>query len=349
LPYSAAQEGTLTEGETPAPPTFLPSPSLVQMPPEQPLIATATPTVYVDEIFAQLLYEGQITEGGSFGAPPPNPSANLIQNGTFDLGMQHWGAFGDPTTPTHTIENPSGTNPFLQFGRVLNSSGAILQNTAQSVLAGHALRLSFKIANPSPGRKRVTVILHREDFTDQQACVFWIERYQNTLQTYSMDTYTPTAWDKTTVSIYDSSAFIMASIQIDDVVLQNLGQTAARETICTDPYVPTATIGTYSGNLLTNGQFNTPITPNCTQPCWAITDMTHQITNSVLEFRRSGGGQQLHQSTGTTQNASLEFHAAHLDHIASTRVELDRFTLLQLLARSEHAAQAVCHARLDRT
>lgn len=47
---------------------------------------------------------------------------------------------------------------------------------------------------------RATVLLHEWNFSDSQACAFWLE--PNTpLQTYTIRTYNPVAWTNATLSL----------------------------------------------------------------------------------------------------------------------------------------------------
>jgi hypothetical protein len=95
---------------------------------------------------------------------PPGP--NLLTNGDFGSGAlaPGWGTFGPITTQVSNFE--------LQFIRPSSAlpSGVVLQATGQVITARAILRAGFSLGNSSTVRKRVTVILHDNNFTDLSAC-----------------------------------------------------------------------------------------------------------------------------------------------------------------------------------
>jgi len=342
LRFSVAQEGSVSEGSisesdaTAAPPTFIPTPSLANLPPEIPVFVTATATQPPINPDLQPAYEGQFNESVQPLPRLANPPPNLLSNGDFSQLDQngkplHWGTWGTDNSGITLLPPSQVTNGVFEFYRQSNAnSAAVLQATGDAVQAFHGINLQFSMGNSSNQRKRVTVILHSNaSFTDQQTCVFWMNPNQVNYN-YSMVTYTPTNWTDVHVSIYEAAVNLSTPqpwVRLDNVVLYDNGTTSLRETQCIDPNAPPPAPYIWSPNGVTNGTFSQAIqvTPPCIHPCWQPIDTTWQIQNGILEFRRGGSGHQLFQGSvggfSSTNSGGLEFQA-YFGNSSSTRQRL---------------------------
>jgi hypothetical protein len=133
-------------------------------------------------------------------APAPGTGAdgtNMVQNGDFSLGLQHWFLSGSITYQL--------LNGVLYFDKPTNAtSNATVVNANGSIPPNTPMELTLDLGNSSASsRKRVTVILNEAGWTDSQPCNFWIP--PNTpLRTYTVRTHTRNAaWPIAHISIYD--------------------------------------------------------------------------------------------------------------------------------------------------
>jgi predicted extracellular nuclease len=218
-------------------------------------------------------------------APP-----NLIGNGTFDqpIGTNpngNWAAFGAPNANSIVYAINGGK---LEFYRQVDATQAVIfQNTGASLGLNAPLDLRFEAANLSMVRKRLTVLLHDNDFSDLLVCSFWLAPMQ-TAQTYQMRTYTTEAWTNASVSFYASSNDGQNGYQIDNVVLTSDGAANVGQTLCIDPNAPTPGVGADSGNLIVNGDFAAAtIAPWFTWATPLLSDIQWQVSGGVFEFSRS--------------------------------------------------------------
>jgi hypothetical protein len=160
------------------------------------------------------------------GTPAP-PHVNLLVNGGFDSGMlPPWTLFGQ-------IVGQIGGGVFEFYRPAGTPAGVILQPTNQVVAQGQAMTATFQLGNSSAVRKRVTVLLHDNDFTDLGACTFWLEPGAP-LSAFRMTFVATNPWANATISFYPATIGTQQWIRLDDVVfMAELG--ALMSTQCVEP------------------------------------------------------------------------------------------------------------------
>jgi len=163
-------------------------------------------------------------------APAGGPDGtDLIVNGGFGTGvLTPWGVFG-----TLTSRISSG---FFEFFRPNSTppAGVVLQATGQAVPIDQILTATFQLGNSSAVRKRVTVIIHDNDFTDLSACTFWIPPFQFPMN-YAMRSYTTRAWTNATISFYAATVGPEQWTRLDNVTLRQTPAGPASGTECVEP------------------------------------------------------------------------------------------------------------------
>jgi hypothetical protein len=157
----------------------------------------------------------------------------LLVNGDFAVGLAPWTTFGTITSQiaggVFEFIRPIGTPP----------AGVVFQATGQSMTAGQILTATFVLGNSSPVRKRVTAILHDNNFSDLAACTFWLPAGQ-VLSPYSLRAYTTQAWADATFSVYAATVGADQWIQLDDATLKRTPGAAIAGTECIEPAAPVA-------------------------------------------------------------------------------------------------------------
>jgi hypothetical protein len=146
---------------------------------------------------------------------------DLLTNGDFAAGvLTPWGVFG---TITHQI-----TDGAFEFMRPTSAApaGVLLQATGHAMAAGTALVSTFDLGNSSAVRKRVTVVLHDNDFSDLSACTFWLPAGQP-LSPYTMRGYATQAWTNATLSVYAATIGADEWMRLDNVDLRTTSAAAA--------------------------------------------------------------------------------------------------------------------------
>jgi hypothetical protein len=140
--------------------------------------------------------------------------ANLLQNGDFSTGalLPGWGTFGQIQWQV-----AGGVFEFLKLAGT--PSGVLLQPTGQPIPANTLLSATFQLGNSSGVRKRVTVIVHDNNFSDLSACTFWLSPGQP-LSTYMYRAYTTKAWTNATFSIYPATTGLDQWIRFDNATLR---------------------------------------------------------------------------------------------------------------------------------
>ena len=108
--------------------------------------------------------------------------------------------------------------------------------------ANQLLTATFQLGNSSGVRKRVTVILHDNNFSDLSACTFWLAPGQP-LSTYTYRTFATSAWANATFSLYPATVDSLGWIRFDDATLQRTPADAPLGTECFEP-VPTVAADT---------------------------------------------------------------------------------------------------------
>ncbi len=141
----------------------------------------------------------------------------LLANGNFASGAlaPGWGTFGVITTQV--------TGGVLEFIRPAGApAGVVLQKLNAPPVpfaAGDIMTATFQLGNSSTVRKRVTVLLHEEQFGDLHACTFWLAPGQP-VQDYAMRTYATQAWAIPTISFYPSNVGLEQWTRLDNVSLK---------------------------------------------------------------------------------------------------------------------------------
>jgi Zn-dependent metalloprotease len=166
--------------------------------------------------------------------PPPGgaDSANLLVNGDFSAGLAPWGMFGTITGGV--------TNGVFEFIRTAGQpAGVILQATGAAMSAGGFLTATVDLGNSSPVRKRVTFLIHSNDFSDLSACTFVLPPGLP-LATYQMKTRATRAWAAgagtgATLSIYGATVGLDQWIRVDNASLKRTPSSAIQGTECLEP------------------------------------------------------------------------------------------------------------------
>jgi hypothetical protein len=170
-------------------------------------------------------------------APPAATfdTSELLANGNFSSGLTNWGLFSSPG-PTYDDDMvyrvQSGVFEYYRRIRAgINNSAVILQDSSDPITAGTALEARFSLANNSTFRKRITILLHANDFSDLQVCTFWIPPNTNLAQ-YTMRAYATRNWASAVISFYASTADDAPWARIDTVSLRRLSNVTLTGTAC---------------------------------------------------------------------------------------------------------------------
>jgi hypothetical protein len=207
---------------------------------------------------------------------------------------------GTPNSNWSTFAVPSDGIQFnvqggiFQYFRTINASQAVvLQNTQDSLTNGAAIVARFDLGNSSNLRKRITVLMHDQDFSDSVFCTFWLE--PNTpLETFRMRGKTSEEWQSAYISFYASSADGASFYQLDNVEMYRVDGLAVNDTACIDPNTPPSPAGTSTPTLLGNGDFASAISPGAAvNNNWSVfatpnlTDIVWRIESGVFEYFRT--------------------------------------------------------------
>jgi hypothetical protein len=164
----------------------------------------------------------------------PNPTSvpdsnTLLTNGDFSAGLAPWGTFGQIT---HQIAG--GVFEFYRPPPASDPAGVVLQPTGIGLPLHSRLTLTLSLGNSSGVRKRVTVLIHDNDFSDLSACTFWLEPGQAIAQ-HTVKAFTTKAWTNTTVSVYAATVGTEPWIRLDDVSLRVTLSASLTGTECIEP------------------------------------------------------------------------------------------------------------------
>ena len=213
-------------------------------------------------------------------APP-----EMIQNGSFGGGVDgggfpvNWLRFALPAQ-AETWWNMSGGT--LNFQRPPGSAqNVVFQQTSIGLLPHAPVAAQFDLANTAPIRKRISVLVHEDNFTDLFVCTFWLEP-NAPMRTYRMRTHTTTRWFNTTISFYAATIDASGFFQLDNVSLTANAFGSDYQTDCEDPTAPDPPGGAASANLVGNGDFSSPTLP----PWGTFGSFTWQLASGVFEFVR---------------------------------------------------------------
>jgi hypothetical protein len=163
-------------------------------------------------------------------APPGGaPSFDLLTNGNFEAGMAGWSTFGQIT---HQI-----TQGVFEFVRPAGTpAGVVFQATGAPTSTNEIIEARFDLGNSSAVRKRVTVLLHDLDFSDLQACTFWVPPGQS-LSTFTMRVYVAEGWSNTTVSVYPATVGTQPWMRLDNVTVKRTPAGPVLGTECIEPAI----------------------------------------------------------------------------------------------------------------
>jgi hypothetical protein len=170
------------------------------------------------------------TECADPSTPGPQsfPDSNtLLANGNFQGGLAPWAVFGQIT---HQI-----TGGVFQFVRPAGTpAGVVLQATGLGLPLHTRMTATLSLGNSSGVRKRVTVLVHDNDFSDLAACTFWLNPGQ-ALSSYTMKLYSSRAWTNATFSVYPSTVDTAQWIRFDNASLRVTLSTPMVGTECIEP------------------------------------------------------------------------------------------------------------------
>jgi hypothetical protein len=113
-------------------------------------------------------------------------------------------------------------------------AGVVLQPTLQPMNTNQIMTATFQLGNSSGVRKRVTVILHDNDFSDLSACTFWLAPGQP-LSSYAMQTYATEAWTNATLSVYGATPGPDQWIRLDNATFTRTPSSPISGTNCLEP------------------------------------------------------------------------------------------------------------------
>jgi bacillolysin len=162
-------------------------------------------------------------------------SASLLTNGNFAGGMTGWATFGVITSQV--------SNGVFEYIRPspppATPAGVVFQATGAAVAANEFLTATFDLGNSSAARKRVTVLILSNDFTDLAACTFWLPAGMP-LSPYQMKARATKAWAagaSTGAALYFYAATVGSDkwIRLDNAVLKRTPGAAIVGTECLEP------------------------------------------------------------------------------------------------------------------
>ena len=162
--------------------------------------------------------------------PPGGPDGpDLVGNGDFSgPALAPWATFGTITSQVaggvFEFVRPDATPP----------AGVVLQPTGQTVGLQEILTATFDLGNSSTVRKRVTVLLHDNNFNDLSACTFWLAPGQ-LLSPYSMRVFATQAWSNATISVYAATVGPDQWTRLDNVTWRRTPAAAISGTDCVEP------------------------------------------------------------------------------------------------------------------
>ncbi len=206
--------------------------------------------VGTDGIVASL---GWIIDGVRIYTCPGTGTANVIVNGGFS-GIGGWSVFGLPTTPQGIIWDTTGDR-FNYYRPPGSTQGVVLQSTGLQVPGGMSFEAVWTMGNSDSVRKRYSVLIGDNDFSDLHVCTFWLDPGQ-AAQTYRMRTHTTKMIGNLTIWFYAASlgGGAVGAYHLDDVSMTQKPTHSEFKTDCEDPLRPLAG-GATSGNLVVNGDF----------------------------------------------------------------------------------------------
>jgi hypothetical protein len=209
-----------------------------------------------------------------------------VNNGDFSAGMTSWIPFATPDSSYISAEVVSGVLEFYRHDPPPGTSNqaVVLQNTGVPFGAGEQMLASFELGNSSFVYKRISVLIHDQDFSDLSVCTFWLPPGLP-LFPYQMVTHTTKAWTGASISFYAATAGSdSGAYRLDNVSLTPAPTAAANETLCVDPLspFPDEEPPPDGAELIANGSFSTGTTASWT----LFGQIISQVAAGVFEFYR---------------------------------------------------------------
>jgi len=227
--------------------------------------------------------DGSVDEFWSFTTALPS----LVQNGGFSSGLTGWSTFALPDSSYLITDIAAGVLRFYRNAPPPGSSGSgvILQQTGEPFVTGDPIDATFDIGNSSTARKRITVLIHDQDFSDLSVCSFWLAA-NAPMRTYRMVTHTTEDWIGATISFYAASTGSDDGYYLlDNVALRYAPSESVDRTTCEDPTAPAPNGNPAGPELLLNGDFATNSTAS-----WTLFGViTQQVVAGVFEFIKPPG------------------------------------------------------------
>lgn len=161
---------------------------------------------------------------------------DVVTNGSFATGNTNgWSLFG---LPNMTAIQSNVTGGVFQHYRN-GTQALVFQETGLPLHAGAPVEAQFEIGNSDTVRKRISILLHDNGFSDLSVCTFWLAPGAP-LQTYTYRTHTTKAWGSATASFYAATNGSPGGgfYRLDNVNVQFAPAVSNAETICVDPTTP---------------------------------------------------------------------------------------------------------------
>ena len=215
-----------------------------------------------------------------------NHGANLIKNGSFIEGMNHWSLFA---TPEQSYIDSAIVGERFQFSRIPPPAGmanqaVVFQATGAAMSAGAPLLAKFDLGNTSSTRKRISVLVLDADFSDLHVCTFWLAP-NAPARTYEVRSHSTKSWSSATIAFYAASVRDDGGFYtLDNVSLTSAPSLPSNRTDCVDPTRPAPPDGFANPTLLTNGTFGAGMSS------WGtFGQIVSRVAEGVLEFYRPAG------------------------------------------------------------
>lgn len=177
------------------------------------------------------LYSSQ-PPSGTLPAAPEN--RNLVRNGTFSAGFNHWTTQLDSA---QSITSDADGN-YVAWQGVSGLAGVLAQMLNYSVPADSILEMSLDLGNASPVEKKLRVHLHNHNgnaiWEDMMVCDFYIPA-NTPLQSYVLRHKTTTYWENMRVWIESSPADALDAVLTDNVRVMRYTTLNVTDTECHNP------------------------------------------------------------------------------------------------------------------
>lgn len=160
---------------------------------------------------------------------------NVVRNGTFGGGINHWTAQLDTTA--NIIPDENG-NRYIAWRGESGSAGVIAQMVNHAIPADSAVELTLDLGNSTDSEKRLRVHLHRHNgsamWDDMLMCEFAIPA-DTPLQTYILRRRITTEWENARIWIEGWPADGQPNLLTDNVRLRRFDSIDLEGTECFSP------------------------------------------------------------------------------------------------------------------